>query len=168
MRVKPRKPYRQGPFMHRAVVLTTLVLLLLAVAGVSAAQESGIFAGGPNIDAASGSTTLERTTFGATVAEDLETTALPGASSKPEDSEDTSEPTAGETGEPAVVAPVEDTLAPGPNNVGKPGNSGRGVAKPEHSGKSLDIDDEPRDDVGHPGNGEPEELGNEEEHGRGE
>jgi hypothetical protein len=27
--------------MHRAVVLTTLVVLLLAVAGVSAAQESG-------------------------------------------------------------------------------------------------------------------------------
>jgi hypothetical protein len=43
--------------MNRAVVLTTLVLLLLAVAGVSAAQERGIFTGGPNIDAPPGSTT---------------------------------------------------------------------------------------------------------------
>jgi hypothetical protein len=41
--------------MHRAVVLTTLVVLLLAVAGVSAAQESGIFLGGPSSDALPGS-----------------------------------------------------------------------------------------------------------------
>lgn len=152
--------------MHRAVVLTTLVLLLLAVAGVSAAQESGIFAAGPNIDAAPGSTTLERTSFGATVAEDPEKTALPGASSKPEDGEDISgstvlsEPTVGETGKPTVVAPVEETLAAGPTNVGKPGNSGQGVGKPFNMG-------EPRDDVGRPGNGKPEERGLEEEHGLG-
>ena len=125
--------------MHRAVVLTTLVLLSLAVAGVSASQESGIFAGGPNTDAPPGSTTLERASSGATVAEDSGKTALPGASSEPGDSEDTSEPTVVETEEPTVVAPVEETLAAGANNVGKPDNSGRGVGKPEHAGKSLNI-----------------------------
>jgi hypothetical protein len=152
--------------MHRAVVLTTLVVLLLAVAGVSAAQESGIFAGRPNIDAP-GSTTLERTSFGATGAEDSETTsALLGASTKPEDGEDGSEPTVGKTEEPTVAAPDEETLAPGSDNVGKPGNSSRGVGKPEHAGKPLNIA-EPRDDVGHPGDVKPEERGNEEEHGRG-
>jgi hypothetical protein len=163
--------------MHRAVVLTTLVVLLLAVAGVSAAQESGIFLGGPNSDVPPKSTTMERTSFGATVAEDPETTsALPDPSSKPEDGEDTSEPTVvteppvGETEEPPVVAPVEEkTLSPGSNSVGKPENSVMGVGKPEHAGKPLDIGEpQPRDDdVGHPVNGEPEERGNEEEHGRG-
>jgi hypothetical protein len=152
--------------MHRAVVLTTLVLLLLALAGVSAAQESGIFASGPNSDDQPGSTTLERTSFGATVAEDPETSAVPSASSKPEDGEDTSVPTVGETEEPTVVAPVEETLTPGSNNDDKPGNSGRGVGKPEPAGKPLNIS-KPRDDVGHPGNGKPEERGNEEEYGRG-
>jgi hypothetical protein len=162
--------------MHRAVILTTLVVLLLAVAGVSAAQESGIFLVGPNSDVPPESTTMERTSFGATVAEDPETTsALPDPSSKPEDGEDTSEPTGvtespvGEIEEPAVVAPVEEkTLTPGSNNVGKPENSVMGVGKPEHAGKPLDIGEpQPRDDdVGHPVNGEPEERGNEEEHGR--
>jgi Tol biopolymer transport system component len=37
--------------MHRAVVLITLLLLLLAIAGVSVAQESGIFASGPTTSA---------------------------------------------------------------------------------------------------------------------
>jgi hypothetical protein len=64
--------------------------------------------------------------------------------------EDTSEPTVGETEEPTVVAPVEETLTPGSNNAGKPLNIGK-----------------PRVVVGHPGNGEPEERGTEEEHGRG-
>jgi hypothetical protein len=41
--------------MHRAVVLTTLVVLLLAVVGVSAAQENGIFLGGPSSDTLPGS-----------------------------------------------------------------------------------------------------------------
>jgi hypothetical protein len=164
--------------MHRAVVLTTLVVLLLVVAGVSAAQESGIFLGGTNSDVPPGSTTPERTSLGTTVAEDPETTsALPDPSSKPEDGEDASEPTVvtespvGEIEEPAVVAPVEEkTLSPGSNNVGRPENSVMGVGKPEHAGKPLDIGEpQPRDDdVGHPVNGEPEERGNEEEHGRGE
>ena len=163
--------------MHRAVVLTTLVVLLLAVAGVSAAQESGIFLGGPNSDVPPGSTTPERTSLEAPVAEDPETTsALPDPSSKPEDGEVTSKPTvvtestAGEIEEPAVVAPAEEkTLSPGSNNVGKPENSVMGVGKPEHAGKPLDISErQPRDDdVGHPVNGEPEERGTEEEHGSG-
>ncbi len=97
-----------------------VLLFVLAVAGVSAAQESGIFTSGPNSDDPPGSTMLERTSFGATVAEDPETSALPSASSKPEGGEDTSEPTVGETEEPTVVAPVEERLTPGSNNVGKP------------------------------------------------
>jgi hypothetical protein len=161
--------------MHRAVVLTTLVVLLLAVAGVSAAQESGIFLGGPNSDVPPGSTTMEGTSFGATVAEDPETTsALPGPSSEPEDAEDTSEPMVvtepplEENEESTVVAPVEEkTLTPGSNNVGKPGNSGKDVGKPEHAAKPLDIGKPRDDDVGHAGNGEPEERGNEVVHGRG-
>ncbi|CAN5664787.1 hypothetical protein BH20ACT12_BH20ACT12_17890 [soil metagenome] len=159
--------------MHRAVVLTTLVLLLLAVAGVSAAQESGIFAGGSNSADPPGSTTQERTSFEATVAEDKMTSALPGASSsEPKDGEDASEPTVvteptvGETEEPTAAAPGEETLIPGSNNVGKLGNSGKGVGKPEHTGKVPNIG-KPRNDVGHPANGKPEVRGNEEEHGRG-
>ncbi len=158
--------------MYRAVVLITLVLLLLAVAGVTAAQESGILAAGSNSDDPPGSTTLERTAFGATVPEDPETSAPSGASSKPESGKDTPEPkvvaesAGGETEEPAVVAPVEETLTPTSNNAGKPGNSGRGVGKPEHSGKPLNIG-KPRGEPGHAGNGKSEELGNEEEHGRG-
>jgi hypothetical protein len=106
------------------------------------------------------------TSFGATGAEYPETRALPGASFKPEDDEDPSEPTAGETEEPTVVAPVDETLAPGSNNVGEPGSNARGVGKPEHAGRSLNIG-EPRDEVGQPGNAKPGDLGNEVEHGRG-
>jgi hypothetical protein len=151
--------------MQRALVLTTLVLLLLAVAGVTAAQESGIIASESSSDDTPGSTTLERTSFGTTVAEDPATSALPGVPSKPEVGVDTSEPSVRGTEEPTVVAPVEETLPPGSNNVGKPANSGGGVGKPEHAGKRLNIG-EPRDDVGHPGNGKPEERADEEERGR--
>jgi hypothetical protein len=159
--------------MHRAVVLTTLILLLLAVAGVSAAQESGIFAGGPNSDDLPGSTTQERTSFEATVAEDTMTSALPGASSEPKGGEDASEPTVvteptvvEETAKPTVAAPGQEALTPGSNNVGKPINSGRGVGKPEHAGKPPNIG-KPPDDVVHPANGKPQERGNEGEHGLG-
>ncbi len=152
--------------MQRALVLTTLVLLLLAVAGVTAAQESGIIAGESNSDDPPGSTTLERTSFGTTVAEDTGTSVLPSASSKPEVGEDTSEPTVRGTEEPTVVAPVEETLPPGSNNVGKPGSSGGGVGKPAYAGKPLNTG-EPRDAVGPPGNGKPEERADEEEPGRG-
>src|ERR671911_2251469 len=95
--------------MYRAVVLTTLVLLLLAVAGVSAAQDSGIFAGGPISDDSPGSTTQERTSFEATVAEDTMTSTLPGASSEPKGGENTSEPTV--VTEPTVVGETEKPTA---------------------------------------------------------
>ena len=158
--------------MHRAVVLTTLVLLLLAIAGVSAAQDSGIFAGGPNSDDPPGSTTQERTSFEATMAEETMTSALPGASSEPKVGEDVSEPkvvskpTVGETEKPTAAAPSEQSLPPGSNNVGKPADSGRGVGKPAFVGKVPSIGKLP-DDVGHPANGKPEVRGNEIEHGRG-
>jgi hypothetical protein len=158
--------------MYRAVVLTTLVLLLLAVAGVSAAQDSGIFTGGPNSDDSPGLTTQERTSFEATVAEDTMASVLPGASSEPKVGESASEPTVvteptvGETENPTVAAPGEKTLPPGSNNFGKPANSGRGVGKPEHAGKVPNIG-KPPDEVVHPANGKPQERGNEGEHGRG-
>jgi hypothetical protein len=158
--------------MHRAVVLTTLVLLLLAVAGVSAAQDSGIFAGGPNSDDPPESTTQERTSFEATVAEDTMKSALPGASSEPKAGENTSEPTVvteltvGETEKPTAAAPGGETLTPGSNNVGKPTNSGRGVGKAALFGKAPNIG-KPPDPVDRPANGKPEERGNEEDHERG-
>jgi hypothetical protein len=153
--------------MHRAVVLTTLVLLLLAVAGVSAAQDSGIFAGGLNSDVPPGSTTRERTSLEATM-----TSTQPGASSAPNVGEDASEPTVvteptvGETEKPTVAAPGEETLTPGLKDVGKPTNIGRGVGKPDHVGKAPTIGKSP-EDVVHPANGKPEERGNEAERGRG-
>jgi hypothetical protein len=158
--------------MHRAVVLTTLVVLLLAVAGVSAAQDSGIFAGGPNSEDPPGPTAQERTSFEATAAEDTMASALPGASSEPKVGEDASEPTVvteptvGATEKPTAAAPGEQTLVPGSNNVGKPADSGRGVGKPPLVGKAPNIGSPP-DEVGHPSNGKPEGRGNEVEHGRG-
>jgi hypothetical protein len=159
--------------MHRAVVLIILVLLLLAVSGVSAAQDSGIFTGGPNSDNPQGSTPQERTSFEATVAEDTMTSALPGPSSEPKGGEDASEPavvsepTVEETEKPTAAAPGEKTLTPGSNNVGKPANSGRGVGKPEHAGKTPNIGKPPENNVGPPANGKPQERGNAQEHGRG-
>jgi hypothetical protein len=152
--------------MHRAVVLTTLVLLLLAVAGVSAAQDSGIFAGRPNSDGPPGSATQERTSFEATMAEDTMTSALPGASSEPKAGVDSSEPTVGETQKPTAAVPGEETRPPASNNVGRPANSDRGVGKPALVGKVPNFG-KPRNDVHHPANGKPEERGNEEVHGRG-
>ncbi len=159
--------------MYRAVVLTTLVLLFLVVAGVSAAQESGIFADGPNSDDPPEATTQERTSFEATVAEDTMTSTLPGASSEPKVGENTSEPavvtepTVEETAKPTVAATGENALTPGSSNVGKPANSGRGVGKPEHAGKVPHMGKPPDGDVVHPANGKPQERGYEEEHGRG-
>jgi len=161
-----------GPSMHRAVVLTTLVMLLLAVAGVSAAQDSGIFAGGPNTDDPPGSTMQERTSFEATMAKDTMRSALPGASSEPKVGGNASQPTVvtepkvGETNEPAAAAPGEKTLTPGSNNIGKPTKSSRGVGKPALVGKAPNIGNPP-DEVDHPANGKPEGRGNEAEHGRG-
>ena len=99
--------------------------------------------------------------------------ALPGASSEPKDGENTSEtavvtePIVGESEKPTAAAPDEKTLSPGSNSVGKSGNSGRGIGKPEHTGKVPNIGNPREDDVGPPANGKPEVRGKEEEHGRG-
>jgi len=158
--------------MYRAVVLTTLVLLLLAVAGVSVAQDGRIFAGEPNSNGPPESTTPERTSLEASGAEDTTTSPPPGASSEEEDRQNIPEPTV--VTEPTVVEPEkpaaaptrEETPTPGTNAVGNPGDGGRGVGKPEHPGKASNIDN-PHDVVGHPDNVRPEERGNEEEHVRG-
>jgi hypothetical protein len=159
--------------MHRAVVLTTLVLLLLAVAGVSAAQDGGIFAGGPNSGDPQGSTTQERTSFEATVAEDTIKRALPGTTSEPKGGEDASgpkvvsKPTVGETEKPTAAAPGEQMLPPGLRGVGKPTNIGKGVGKAALVGKAPNIG-KPPEHVDGPANGKPQGRGNEVEHGRGE
>jgi hypothetical protein len=152
--------------MRRAVVLTTLVLLLLAIAGVTAA--------GPRGDNPTGSMTPEMMSFGSTVAEGPETTAPGSSSSRPQDvkeetdealSEPTviTEPPVGETQKPTAIGPTEERPAPHmkageehgradgvhERSAGKPGRNGRGVGRPEHAGK-------------------PEERGDEEEHGRSE
>jgi hypothetical protein len=140
---------------------------------VSAAQDSGIFAGGPNSDDPPGSTAQERTSFEATVAEDTITSTLPDASSEPKVGKNTSEPTVVSkptveaTEKPTVAARGEKMLPPGSNNVARPTNSGRGVGKPEHAGRIPNIGKPPDIVVGPPANGKPQERGNEEEHGRG-
>ena len=141
-------------------------MLLLAVVGVSVAQESRIFAGGPNSDEPSGSTTPEQTSFEATGAEDT-TSPPPSASSEPEDRLNIPEPTVGENEKPTAAPPGEVTSTPGTNDVGKPVNSGRGGGKPEHAGKASDVSNSRDDDVGDHGNGKPGERGNTEEPGRG-
>ena len=60
--------------MHRAVVLTSLVLLMLAVAGV-AAHEGGRFAAGSSVDDPPGSFAPEGTSLPATWAKDPEASA---------------------------------------------------------------------------------------------
>jgi hypothetical protein len=158
--------------MYRAVVLTTLVLLMLAVVGVSVAQEGRIFVGVPNSDDPLESTTPEQTSFEATGLEDTTTSLLPGVSSETEDQQNIPEPTV--VSEPTVGEPEKSTAAPagedtprlGTNEVGKPGDSGRGVGKPEHAVKASDpVVGSAK--IGQHGNGEPVERGNEEEPGRG-
>jgi hypothetical protein len=138
--------------MYRAVVLTTLVLLLLAIAGVSVAQEGRIFADGSNSDDSPGPAAPERRSFGATVTENPQTSTPPSAPSEPEDGEDApeatviTEPTVEETEQTTVDARgVEETRAPGSNNVGKPQNSDRDIGKPEHAGKVPNIANPPND-----------------------
>jgi hypothetical protein len=161
--------------MQRAVVLTTLVLLLLAGAGVAVA-------GGPSGDEPGVLTTPEMTSFGSTVAEEPETTVPGASSSKPleddaeeETEEDVSEVTA--IAEPTVVKPEAPTAgsrikekpaldskigegrsiaeAVWERSVGKAGVNGRSVGKPEHAGKPLDV-------------GKPKGRGGEVEHGLAE
>jgi hypothetical protein len=158
--------------MYRAVVLTTLVLLLLAVAGVSVAQDGRIFAGEPNSNGPPESSTPERTSLEATGSEDTTTSPPPGAASEEEDRQNIPEPTV--VTEPTVVEPEkpaaaptrEETPTPGTNAVGNPGDGGRGVGKPEHAVKASDPAVGSAK-IGQHGNGEPVERGNEEEPGRG-
>jgi len=160
--------------MYRAVVLTTLVLLLLAGAGVSVAKDGRIFAGEPNRDNPPQSTTLEQTSLEATGLENTATSPPPGASSKTEDRQNIPEPTV--VIEPTVGEPEKSTGAPAPketptpgtNAVGNPGDSGRTVGKPEHAAKASDPAAGSAE-IGHQGNGEPAERGNEAEpeHGVG-
>src|SRR5918998_295871 len=157
--------------MYRAVVLTTLVLLLLAVAGVSVAQDGRIFAGEPNSNGPPESTTPDRTFLEASGSEETTTSPPPGASSVEEDRQNIPEPTV--VTEPTVVEPEkpaaaptrEETPTPGTNAVGNPGDGGMGVGKPEHAGKAPDPAAGTAESGQH-GNGEPVERGNEAEPGR--
>jgi hypothetical protein len=117
--------------MYRVVVLTTLVLLLLAVVGVSVAREGRIFSES-NRDDIPGSTMPELTSFEVTGPEGTTTSQAPGASSETDDRQDVPEPT-------VVTEPT-----PGTNDVGKPG----------HVGKAPDLG-RSRDEVVPHGNGWP-------------
>src|SRR5918995_6238646 len=98
--------------MYRAVVLTTLVLLLLAVAGVSVAQDGRMFAGESNSgDPPEESTTPEeQTSFEATGLEGTTTSPPPGAPSETEDQQDIPAPTV--VNDPTVGEPERSTAAP--------------------------------------------------------
>jgi hypothetical protein len=158
--------------MYRAVVLTTLVVLLLAVAGVSVAQDGRIFAGEPDSDDVPESTTPEQTSLEATGSEDTTASPPPGASSEEDDPQNipeptvVSEPTVGEPEKPTAAPAREETSTPGTNDVGKPGDSGRAIGKPEPGGKTSDPA-EGSAEIGQHGNTEPVERGNKEEPGRG-
>jgi hypothetical protein len=157
--------------MYRAVVLTTLALLLLAVAGVSVAQDGRIFAGEPNSNGPPESSTPERTSLEASGSEETTTSPRPGAPSEEEDRQNIPEPTV--VTEPTVVEPEkpaaaptrEETPTPRTNAVDNPGDGGRGVGKPEHAVKAPDPAAGTAE-IGQHGNGEPVERGNEVELGR--
>jgi hypothetical protein len=153
--------------MYRAVVLTSLVILLLAVVGVSVAQESRTFVGGPKSDNPLGSTTPERTSIETTGPEETTPSPLPGVSSETGNREDASEqtvitePTVEKPEKPTTTSVGEQTPTPG-----EPGNSGRGDGMPAHAGKTPNIG-KPRVEVGRHGSGKAEERENEVERGRG-
>ena len=149
--------------MYRAIVLTTLVLLLLAVAGVSVAQDGRIFAGEPNSNGPPESSRPERTSLEATGSEDTTTSPPPGAASEEGDRQNIPEPTVVEPEKPAAAPTREET--PGTNAVGNPGDGGRAVGKPEHAVKVSDPAAGTAE-MGQHGNGEPVERGNEEVRGR--
>ena len=135
--------------MYRAVVLTGLVVLLLAAAGVAIA---GSRDGDSTVSTAPQNTSLE-----STVVQTRETSAPADTSSKPVAAEDTSEPavntepTVGQTEEPTAAEPVQQTPAPNSKTAKV---SGKGLGRPEHATKTSE-------------NSEPEERGNEEERGGG-
>src|SRR5215203_319944 len=163
--------------MYRAVVLTTPVLLMLAVAGVSAAQDGRIFAGEPTNsedppgESTESTTPEEQTSLEATAPEDTTTSQPPGASSETDDPQNIPEPTV--VTEPAVGGPEKSTAAPAregaptppTNEVGNPGDGGRAVGKPEHAVKASDPAAGSAE-MGQHGNGRPGVLGDEEEPGR--
>lgn len=158
--------------MYRAVVFTTLVLLLLAVAGVSVAQDGQMFAGEPNSDALPESTSPEQTSLEATGLEDTTTSPPAGESTETEDHQNMTEPPVvtelpgGETEKSPAAAPVEETPPPGPKDVvSKPGDSDSAVGKPAHAGEAPNGGGPPVE-VGPQGNDKPEEPGNEVEPGR--
>jgi hypothetical protein len=158
--------------MYRAVVFTTLVLLLLAVAGVSVAQDGQMFSGEPNSDDPPESTSLEQTSLEATGLEDTTTSPPAGASTETEDPQNitvppvVTEPTVGKTEKPPAAAPVEETPPPGPKDVvSKPGDSDSAVGKPAHAGEAPNGGGPPVEVVPQ-GNDKPEEPGNEAEPGR--
>jgi hypothetical protein len=160
--------------MYRAVVLTTLVLLMLAVAGVSVAQDGRIFAVEHNSDDPPESTTPgAQTSFEATGSEDTTASPLPGASSETDDHQNVPEPTVvtePTVGEPekSTAAPArEETPNPGTTDIGNPGDSGRAVGKPEHAVVASDPVAAGSAEMRPHGNGEPEELGNAEDPARG-
>jgi hypothetical protein len=136
--------------MYRVLVLTTLVLLLIAVAGVSVAQDGRIFAVEPNSGDPPESTAPEQTSFEATGSEDTTPSPPPGTSSETEDLHNVPEPT---VEEPAAAPAREET--PGTNDVGKPEHA---VKASNPAAGSAQI--------GQHDNGEPVERGNEEEPGR--
>jgi hypothetical protein len=164
--------------MYRAVVLTTLVLLLLGVAGVSVAQDGRIFVGEPNSTDPPESTSPEQTSLEATGLEDTTTSPPPSSSTETEGHQDITvppdateptveiEPTVGESGKPPAAAPVEETSPPDPKDVvSKPGDSGSAVGKPAQAGETPNVGAPPVE-VGPQGNPEPEERGNEAAPGR--
>ena len=148
--------------MYRAVVLTTLVLLLLAIAGVSIAQDGRIFTGEPNSADPPESTTPEQTSFEVTGSEDTTTSPPPGAPSETEDHQNIPEPTV--VSEPTVRKPEKTTAAPPGEETPTPGTNG--VGEPEHAVGASDPATGPAE-IGQHGNGEPVERGNKEEPGRG-
>ena len=131
--------------MYRAIVLTTLVLLLSAVAGVSVAQEGRIFSGEPNGDGPSESTAPEPTSLEITGPEDATTNRPPGASSDTEDRRDVPEPTvidetAAEEPDESTAAPTDErTPTPG-NDAGMPDERGSKVGKLEHASMAPGLD----------------------------
>ena len=161
--------------MYRAIVLTTLVLLLSAIAGVSVAQEGTIFAGEPNSGGPSEPTmpepttpeptTPEPTSLEATGSEETTMGQPPDATSETEDRQDVPEPTV--VTEPTVVdettagEPEKPAAAPA-NDAGMPGDSGRKVGKPDHASKAPGLSN-PRTrgphDVGKPAEREDGESG---------
>jgi hypothetical protein len=145
--------------MYRVVVLTTLVLLLLAVAGVSVAHEGRIFTGGSNRDDPPESTKPEQTSLEATAPEDTTPSPPPGASSETDDRQDVPEPTIVTEPTPeerTTVSPGDERPTPGKNDVGKP----------EHVGRAPNLG-RSRGEVMPHGNGEPGGGRQKLVHGRG-